>query len=215
MTHASEPSDLELAALISSKICHDVISPVGAIYNGLEILGDDGDPGSRDYAMDVIRNVTVQASARLQFARFAFGAAGSAGAEIDLQTAREISEGFIGDAKHKLEWSAPSGYLPKNQVKLLLNLVLIGLGGIPRGGVLTVTMSGNIMGVRAEGQGAKASAELSAMVAGEMPESGLDARSIQIQYTLDLAGNLGLDLAVDAVEGSLEVNARPRAEAAA
>ncbi len=59
MTHAAEPSDLELAALISSKICHDVISPVGAIYNGLEILGEDGDPGSRDYAMDVIRNGTV------------------------------------------------------------------------------------------------------------------------------------------------------------
>ena len=144
MTHASEPSDLELAALISSKICHDVISPVGAIYNGLEILGEDGDPGARDYAMDVIRNVTVQASARLQFARFAFGAAGSAGAEIDLQTAREISEGFIGDAKHKLVWSAPSGYLPKNQVKLLLNLVAISLTARPQGGTITVAIEDDL-----------------------------------------------------------------------
>ena len=77
MNTPAEPSDLELAALISSKICHDVISPVGAIYNGLEILGEDDDPNARAYAMDVIRNVTVQASARLQFARFAFGAAGA------------------------------------------------------------------------------------------------------------------------------------------
>jgi histidine phosphotransferase ChpT len=79
MAQGAEPTDLELAALISSKICHDVIGPVGAIYNGLEILDEDDDAEAKTYAMDVIRNVTEQASARLQFARFAFGAAGSAG----------------------------------------------------------------------------------------------------------------------------------------
>src|SRR5262245_23224447 len=79
MAQGAEPTDLELAALISSKICHDVIGPVGAIYNGLEILDEDDDAEAKSYAMDVIRNVTEQASARLQFARFAFGAAGSAG----------------------------------------------------------------------------------------------------------------------------------------
>ena len=113
MTKAAEPTDLELAALIASKICHDVIGPVGAIYNGLEILAEDDDESAKSYAMGVIRNVTVQASARLQFARFAFGAAGSAGATIDLDTAREISVGFIGNEKHKLDWRAPSGQLPK------------------------------------------------------------------------------------------------------
>ena len=87
----AHPTDLELAALISSKICHDVIGPVGAIYNGLEILDEDDDPDAKTYALDVIRNVTEQASARLQFARFAFGAAGSAGAMIDLGTAEQIS----------------------------------------------------------------------------------------------------------------------------
>jgi signal transduction histidine kinase len=72
---AREQRDLELAALISSKICHDVIGPVGAIYNGLEILDEDSNLEAKTYAMDVIRNVTEQASAKLQFARFAFGAA--------------------------------------------------------------------------------------------------------------------------------------------
>ena len=123
MTSQPMPSDLDLAALISSKICHDVIGPVGAIYNGLEILDEDDDVEAKSYALDVIRNVTEQASARLQFARFAFGASGSAGAMIDLGTAEQISRGFIGQGKHKLLWRGIPGYMAKDKVKLLLNLI--------------------------------------------------------------------------------------------
>ena len=108
MTPSATPSDLELAALISSKICHDVIGPVGAIYNGLEILDEDDNQDAQSYALSVIRNVTEQASAKLQFARFAFGAAGSAGAQIDLSTAEQISRGFVGNGKHKLTWKGLS-----------------------------------------------------------------------------------------------------------
>jgi hypothetical protein len=63
MSQRAQPSDLELAALISSKICHDIINPVGAIYNGLEILDEEDDEEAKNYALDVIRNVTEQASA--------------------------------------------------------------------------------------------------------------------------------------------------------
>ena len=79
MNQRVPPTDLELAALISSRICHDIINPVGAIFNGLEILDEEDDAQAKSYALNVIRNVTEQASARLEFARFAFGAAGSAG----------------------------------------------------------------------------------------------------------------------------------------
>src|SRR5262249_19860931 len=95
MGQHANPTDLERAALISSKSRHDVIGPVGAIYNGLEILDEDDDEEPKSYALDVIRNVTEQASARLQFARFAFGAAGSAGAMIDLNTAEQISRQLL------------------------------------------------------------------------------------------------------------------------
>src|SRR5690606_38792540 len=134
MTQTSHPTDLELAALISSKICHDVIGPVGAIYNGLEILDDDDDVQAKSYALDVIRNVTEQASARLQFARFAFGAAGSAGALIDLGTAEQISRGFVGQNKHKLVWRGIPGHMVKDKVKLLLNLIAGAITALPRGG---------------------------------------------------------------------------------
>ena len=132
MNQPNEPTDLDIAALISSKICHDVIGPVGAIYNGLEILDEDEDVNAKNYALNVIRNVTEQASARLQFARFAFGAAGSAGAMIDLTTAEQISRGFIGQGKHRLSWHGLGGHMAKDKVKLLLNLVASSVTALPR-----------------------------------------------------------------------------------
>ncbi len=134
MNQRVQPSDLELAALISSKICHDVINPVGAIYNGLEILDEDDDAQAKSYALNVIRNVTEQASARLQFARFAFGAAGSAGSTVDLTMAEQISRGFVGitQGKHKLIWRGAPGHVSKDKVKLLLNLVAFAVTALPR-----------------------------------------------------------------------------------
>ena len=204
------PSDLELAALISSKICHDVISPVGAIYNGLEILGEDDDPKSRAYAMDVIRNVTVQASARLQFARFAFGAAGSAGAEIDLQTARDISEGFVGGGKHELSWQAPMGMLPKNQVKLLLNLIALSINALPRGGSIAVTIGEDLSNfdfvITCTGRTARPPKYLAQIVAGEMPE--IDAMSVQAYYTWRLAANVDATIAIEQDGDAVVITAR-------
>src|SRR4051812_32801844 len=113
---------LELAALLCSRVCHDVISPVGAIGNGLEVLEDEKDPAMRDFALDLIRKSARQASGRLKFARLAFGAAGSAGASIDLADAEQAARGLLQDDKMTLTWSAPPALLPKNKVKLVLNL---------------------------------------------------------------------------------------------
>src|SRR5215813_10737419 len=96
---------LDLAALLCSRVCHDVISPVGAIVNGLEVLEDEKDASMRDFALDLINKSARQASARLQFARLAFGAAGSAGAAIDLGDAEQVAKGFISDDKTALFWS--------------------------------------------------------------------------------------------------------------
>ena len=192
MSEHAQPTDLELAALISSKICHDVIGPVGAIYNGLEILDEDEGAESKSYALDVIRNVTEQASARLQFARFAFGAAGSAGAMIDLGTAEQISRGFVGTGKHKLNWRGLPGYMAKDKVKLLLNLVAAATTALPRGGDIDVLMGGSLeepsFVVRCRGTGARPPQYLTDYVGGEKTPD-LDALSIQAYYTWRLAGS--------------------------
>lgn len=193
------PTDLELAALISSKICHDVIGPVGAIYNGLEILNEDDDAEAKSYALSVIRNVTEQASARLQFARFAFGAAGSAGSLIDLGTAEQISRGFIGNGKHKLVWQGFAGHMAKDKVKLLLNLVAVAVTALPRGGEIHVLMSGsneqpNFV-LRCHGTGARAPQHLGEFISGEGAPA-LDALTIQAYYTWRLAEAAGMSLSI-------------------
>ena len=125
---------LDLAALLCSRVCHDLISPVGAIVNGLEVLEEEKDEETKTFALDLIKKSAGTASARLQFCRIAFGAAGSAGAQIDLGDAENIARGFIEDDKTKLAWNLPRALLPKNRVKLLLNMLLIAGQTIPRGG---------------------------------------------------------------------------------
>src|SRR6187455_1074307 len=132
------PDALELAALLCSRVCHDLISPVGAIVNGLEVLDDNPKPEDRDFALDLIRKSAKQASAKLQFCRLAFGAAGSAGAQIDLGDAEKVARGFLEDDKTSIAWNLPRLYMAKNRVKLLLNMLLIAGQSIPRGGKLVV-----------------------------------------------------------------------------
>jgi histidine phosphotransferase ChpT len=192
------PSDLELAALISSKICHDVINPVGAIHNGLEILDEDENADAQKYALEMIRNVTAQASARLQFARFAFGAAGSAGAMIDLGMAEQVTRGFIGQGKHKLNWRGPAGYMAKDKVKLLLNLIAISITALPRGGEIEAVISGSletpVFALRCRGTSARPPQYLADFLAGAQPP--LDSMSIQSYYTYRLAATVRMVLDV-------------------
>jgi len=215
MNQRAMPTDLELAALISSKICHDVINPVGAIYNGLEILDEDDDAQAKTYALNVIRNVTEQASARLQFARFAFGAAGSAGAMIDLGTAEQISRGFVGitQGKHKLNWRGAPGHMAKDKVKLLLNLVASSVTALPRGGEIEVALGGSFETpsflLRCKGTGARPPQYLTDFVAGNPPV--LDAMSIQAYYTFRIAQSAGMRIEILKDVADILLVAKPQA----
>lgn len=200
MSQPAFPNDMELAALIASKVCHDVINPVGAINNGLEMLDEEDDPESRDYALDMIRNVTSQATARLKFARFAYGAAGSAGDAIDLRMAEEIAREYATKGgKHTLAWQGPVGYMAKDKVKLVLNLVSLGLSALLRGGELTVMIDQRpdhpAFAVRCRGQGARPPTHLIEFLTGQnMPP--IDALTVQTYYTCRLAQQCRMRLEV-------------------
>ena len=191
---------LDLAALLCSRVCHDLISPVGAIVNGLEVLAEEKDEETKTFALDLIKRSAGTASAKLQFCRLAFGAAGSAGAQIDLGDAETISRGFFEDDKTKLAWNLPRVLLPKNRVKLLLNLLLIAGQTIPRGGRLTVEPigAGESMGfkVSAAGVNAKVPPAVAALVAGETGDTPLDAHRIQPFYASLLAEASGVKVAM-------------------
>ena len=217
MTAAFSLDPLDLAALLCSRVCHDVISPVGAIANGLEVLESERDPDMRGFAMDLIKKSTAVASARLQFCRLAFGAAGSAGASIDTGDAEGVARGLVGDDKIKLKWSATRALLPKNKVKLILNLVLIASQAIPRGGVIEVTIEGvdaaTTLKVTASGTNAKLQSHTPHLLACE-PENGVDAHGIQAYYTGLVAKEAHLTLSARAEDGVVTLEAVPDGSAA-
>ena len=192
---APAPDALELAALLCSRVCHDLISPVGAIVNGLEVLDDNPKPEDREFALDLIRKSAKTASARLQFCRLAFGAAGSAGAQIDLGDAQAMARGHLEDGKTTLAWNLPRVLLPKNKVKLLLNMMVIAQQTIPRGGLLTVDPVGEseILGFRvaASGLNARLPQNIASMLSSDQAAS-IDAHAVQPYYTRLLAQACGL-----------------------
>lgn len=199
---------LDLAALLCSRVCHDLISPVGAIVNGLEVLAEEKDEETKTFALDLIKKSADTASAKLQFCRIAFGAAGSAVAQLDLGDAETITRGFFEDDKTKLAWNLPRALLAKNRVKLLLNLLLIAGQTIPRGGRLTVDPigEGESMGfkVSAAGVNAKVPPAVAALLAGDAGGTALDAHRIQPFYASLLAQASGVK-ATMAMEGETVV----------
>jgi histidine phosphotransferase ChpT len=203
---SSAPDSLELAALLCSRVCHDLISPVGAIVNGLEVLDDNPKPEDRDFALDLIRKSAKTASARLQFCRLAFGAAGSSGAQIDLGDAQTMARGHIEDAKTAIAWNLPRLLLPKNRVKLLLNMLIIAQQTIPRGGTLTVDPigEGEVMSFRvtATGLNARVPQNIADMLSGQAHAA--DAHAVQPYYTRLLAEACGLKVKL-AAEGEAVV----------
>jgi histidine phosphotransferase ChpT len=185
----------DLAALLCSRVCHDVISPVGAINNGLELL-DDG-AGDSD-ALDLIRTSAQNASVRLKFARLAFGASGSVGASIDTGEAEKAAKDFAAaEKKTEVTWSGPRAIIPKNKVKLLLNLFLVAYGGIPRGGSVDVALENPEFDARfvitIKGKMMRVPAKFVEIATGTLEEP-VDAHSIQPYYTVLLADECNMDL---------------------
>jgi histidine phosphotransferase ChpT len=204
------PDTLELAALLCSRVCHDLISPVGAIVNGLEVLDDNPKPEDRDFALDLIRKSAKTASARLQFCRLAFGAAGSSGAQIDLGDALNMARGHIEDGKCTIVWNVPRLLLPKNRVKLLLNMLIIAQQTIPRGGTLTVDPIGEgetmAFRVMAAGLNARLPQNIVTLLSSDQGPS-VDAHAVQPYYTRLLAESCGLKVTLAAEGESMVVQA--------
>ena len=207
---------LDLAALLCSRVCHDLISPAGAIVNGLEVLEEkDSDEETKTFALDLIKRSARNASAKLQFCRLAFGAAGSAGVQIDVGDAESMARGFIEDEKIKLVWNLPRVLLAKNRVKLLLNMLIIAGQAIPRGGVLTVDPlgAGDSMSFRitAAGTNGRVPPHAVELLAGT-PTGGVDAHAIQPFYTGMLARSCGLAVSVGPENDTIVVAARAEPE---
>ncbi|HET9903460.1 MAG TPA: histidine phosphotransferase family protein [Xanthobacteraceae bacterium] len=200
MADPVELEPLDLAALLCSRVCHDLISPVGAVVNGMEVLEETNDESTRVFALDLIKKSAAQASARLQFCRMAFGAAGSAGAEIDLGDAENVARGFIEDERMTLGWQLPRVLMAKNRVKLLLNLIMLAAQIIPRGGTITVEMAGegDSAGfcLRITGSNPRIPQKMLSLLTGQADEA-IDAHAVQPFYAGLLARACGLSITIE------------------
>jgi len=147
---------VDLASLLCSRLCHDMMSPVGALNNGIELLSDETDPDMREKCLELLADSARASANKLKFFRLAFGAAGGFGEEIDTHEAEAALEGLFGaERRIELGWVVSDNKLPKDAVKLLLNLALLAGDALVRGGRLDVgaeRLNGEIeLAVRAEG----------------------------------------------------------------
>jgi histidine phosphotransferase ChpT len=200
-------NDLDFAALLVSRVCHDLVSPVGAVVNGLEVLEDERDATMRADALKLVASSADQAAARLQFARIAFGAAGSAGAELDLNEVGRIVVGLALGSKVQIDWQAAHVNWPKDWAKLLMNVTLLATDSLPRGGAVIVQTAVDgappSFTIRANGQGARVLEEVEKATRGEQSVA-LDGRSIQAYLTHRLARGVNAGLTIAQSENQVQ-----------
>ena len=169
------------------------------VFAAFELLEEGG---ADEDAMRLIKTSARNASARLQFARIAFGAAGSAGMQIDTGDAEAVATAFLANEKPELEWRGGRALLPKNKVKLLLNLLMVAHAAIPRGGKLTVELHDVETAPRftltANGPMVRVPARFLELHSGVKPEEPIDAHAVQPYYTLLLAREAGMTIQIRA-----------------
>ena len=172
----------EFASLLCSRLCHDLLSPVGALNNGIELLADEHDPEMRARCLDLLAESARASANKLKFFRLAFGAAGGFADVVDTREARAAIEGlFGGDGRIQLGWMVDEPVMSKAALKVLLNLVLIAGDALVRGGSLDVGAEKHDVGldivVRAEGSRIVLDPELKKVLIGEMSEDEVAPRA--------------------------------------
>ena len=175
-------SPVDFASLLCSRLCRDLLSPVGALNNGIELLTDEHDPEMRARCLDLLAESARASANKLKFFRLAFGAAGGFGETVDAREARTAIEGLFGDNHRvKLGWLVEDTTLPKPAIKVLLNLALIAGDALIRGGQLDTGAESNDgaveIVVRADGPRIVLDAEMRAALSGTSGDAVITPRA--------------------------------------
>lgn len=189
-------SPVDFASLLCSRLCHDLLSPVGALNNGLELLNDETDPEMRARCLELLNESARTSANKLKFFRLAFGAAGGFGERVDVREARQAVEGLLGDNKRlQLQWMVEDAELPKAAVKVLLNLALIAGDTLVRGGTVTIgteeTTDSTEIVLRAEGPRIVLDPELRATLTGAAADESVTPRAAAAFLVHAIAAEVG------------------------
>ncbi|HEY1753079.1 MAG TPA: histidine phosphotransferase family protein [Caulobacteraceae bacterium] len=209
-TAAGVPAD-ELAARLASKLCHDFISPAGAIVSGLDLLEDPSAKDMRDEAMELIASSARKLVDQLAFARVAFGAAAGA-AQFDCGELERLTRGVFAHVRADLEWAVEAPQLPKPAAQALVNLAQLAAGALPMGGTARMELSQDREGyritARAKGPKARLHAEVQGGLAGQPLGDGLGGRWVQAYYVHALMAAAGGHAQGEATDEAIILTAR-------
>ena len=209
----------DLAAMLCSRVCHDLINPVGAIGNGLEVLADPNQTAMAEGAHELIANSAKHARAKLEFARLAYGASSTAGTDFDTRECERVARLLFEVEKADLAWHVPLILLPKHKAKLLMNMLLIASMAVPRGGLVKVEVTGpageEVFTFTSTSDPEKRQKTLmpsgaEGLLSGA-PEDGVDARGIQPFYTGILARMTDMELKIGIDKEAFRFSATPKA----
>jgi len=181
--------DLRVVELLSARLCHELISPVGAIANGVELLGEDDPEFVRDATLLIGQSAT-KAGQRLQFYRFAYGTLSSTAGPDP----RALVDGLLDGGKVTCEWRPEALALPFLWQKLACNMVVLAAEALPRGGTITVTAPAPRLEVTAHGEAINVTEEGEAALTLKAPLADLTARTVQGHFTARLAEAAGARL---------------------
>jgi histidine phosphotransferase ChpT len=215
MSSPTDLSETELASLLCSRLCHDLLSPIGAMNNGLELLADETDPEMRARCIELLTDSARASANKLKFFRLAFGAAGGFGDKVDVNEPRQLIEGLVADKPRvELQWHVPSDLLAKPAVKVLLNLALIGLDGLVRGGQLIIAAEENggtcEIAVNATGPKVVIDEAVAAALSGTTTGAALSPRTAPAYMIVQIARRSGGDIQLAATPESLVIGAMLR-----
>lgn len=205
------PDGQALATLVAGKLCHDFISPAGAIISGLDLLKDPSAQDMRDDAMSLIEASARKMAALVSFARVAFGASASAERFSDGEL-QALVAGLVEGGRASLDWRASADTYSKPQARALVNLAYLTVAALPSGGVATIATRAEgdalVIEGRAEGNRARLKAEAIAGLAGKALDEGLQGQWIQPYWLWLTASDAGGTLTVEAGEGRVVLTAR-------
>ncbi|MHA6690840.1 histidine phosphotransferase ChpT [Devosia sp. A449] len=209
----------DLAAMLCSRVCHDLINPIGAIGNGLEVLADPNQTEMAEGARDLIASAAKQSRAKLEFARLAYGASSTSGTDIDTRECERVARILFEIEKADLEWNVPLILMPKHKAKLFMNLLLIAAMSVPRGGQVKATIEGEAGQERFEftsksdpekRQKTLIPAGCVGLLAGTPEEGFVDARGIQPFYTGVLARMTDMEIKIGLEDAQFVLTATPK-----
>jgi histidine phosphotransferase ChpT len=191
-----DDASLELASLLCSRLCHDLLSPVGALTNGLELLAEEKDPEMRKRCFELLEQSARISADKLKFFRLAFGAAGGFGELVPVAEPRALIDALVGNnGRITVNWALAGDVLPKPAVKTLLNLSLIAIEALIRGGTLDIgaemRAGASEIVVRAAGARIAFDNEVGRALNGELPVSALSSRTAPAAMLHQLASSLG------------------------